>query len=250
MGTRDENRKELISFKVSTLVIVIFSIIVISVIMAVVVSNFSNKVNATTTNQNSNINKNQVTNEKETKEQAARSIKADISSRSRESRMEEQVQEKAPSISIEQITISKDMDLTVRTGLSREDFITLISGVEQDKSNFFKENAGIIYDMCEKYSLNEVFFCGLISAECGWNISSSHRNANNFISLMSHKGLIKYASIEEGLEKAAQTLHDNYLFPSGKFYNGATLEGMKKKFCPASKTWVNLVYKMMSQIID
>ena len=247
MGTKDENRKELISFKISTLVIFVFAMICISVLIVIIASNFSNNAEATT-NQN-NINENQVTNA-ETTEEPVRTIKSQVSSRSGESRIEEQIQEKTPSIPIEQVTISKDMDLTVRTGLSKEDFITLISKVEQDKTNFFEENAGFIYDMCEKYSLNEIFFCGLISAECGWDISSSHRNANNFISLMSHKGLIKYATVEEGLEKAAQTLHDNYLFPGGKFYNGATLEGMKKKFCPASKTWVNLVYKMMGQIME
>ncbi len=247
MGTKDENRKELISFKISTLVIFVFAMICISVLIVIIASNFSNNAEATT-NQN-NINENQVTNA-ETTEEPVRTIKSQVSSRSGESRIEEQIQEKTPSIPIEQVTISKDMDLTVRTGLSKEDFITLISKVEQDKTNFFEENAGFIYDMCEKYSLNEIFFCGLISAECGWDISSSHRNANNFISLMSHKGLIKYPTVEEGLEKAAQTLHDNYLFPGGKFYNGATLEGMKKKFCPASKTWVNLVYKMMGQIME
>ena len=247
MGTKDENRKELISFKISTLVIFVFAMICISVLIVIIASNFSNNDEATT-NQN-NINEKQVTNA-ETTEEPVRTIKSQVSSRSGESRIEEQIQEKTPSIPIEQVTISKDMDLTVRTGLSKEDFITLISKVEQDKTNFFEENAGFIYDMCEKYSLNEIFFCGLISAECGWDISSSHRNANNFISLMSHKGLIKYPTVEEGLEKAAQTLHDNYLFPGGKFYNGATLEGMKKKFCPASKTWVNLVYKMMGQIME
>lgn len=241
MGTKDENRKELISFKISTLVIFVFAMICISVLIVIIASNFSNNAEATT-NQN-NINE-------ETTEEPVRTIKSQVSSRSGESRIEEQIQEKASSIPIEQVAISKDMDLTVRTGLSKEDFITLISKVEQDKTNFFEENAGFIYDMCEKYSLNEIFFCGLISAECGWDISSSHRNANNFISLMSHKGLIKYATVEEGLEKAAQTLHDNYLFSGGKFYNGATLEGMKKKFCPASKTWVNLVYKMMGQIME
>ena len=55
-----------------------------------------------------------------------------------------------PTTPIEEVTISRDMDLTVRTGLSREDFITLISGVEEDTSGFFEENAGLIYDICEK----------------------------------------------------------------------------------------------------
>ena len=141
------------------------------------------------------------------------------------------------------------MDLTVRTGLSREDFITLIAGVKADTSGFFEENAGLIYDVCEKYQINEIFFCGLISAESGWTIASNHRNTHNYISLMSSRGLIRFASVEDGMEQAAKTLHDKYLTPGGAFYYGPTLAGVKTKFCPASSTWVNLVYQRMDQII-
>ena len=141
------------------------------------------------------------------------------------------------------------MNLTVRTGLSRNDFIKLISGVKYDTSGFFEENAGTIYDLCKKYSINEIFFCGLISAESGWNIASNHRRTHNYISLMKNGKLIKYSSVYEGLEVAAQKLHNNYLTPGGKFYNGKTLSGVKVKFCPASSTWVDLVYGRMKQIL-
>ena len=85
---------------------------------------------------------------------------------------EEKTEEKY--ISIKDVKISQDMDLTVRTGLSRDDFIKLISGVKADTSGFFKQNAGTIYDLCKEYSLNEIFFCGIISAESGWDIAQNH----------------------------------------------------------------------------
>ena len=150
--------------------------------------------------------------------------------------------------SISQVRISKTMDLTKRTGLSRNDFIKSISGVKADTSGFFEKNAGKIYDLCEKYSINEIFFCGLISAESGWNIASNHRKTHNYISLMSGGKLIKYNSVDEGLEVAAQKLHYNYLTPGGKFYHGKTLAGVKTCFCP-SGSWVNLVYGRMKQIL-
>lgn len=151
-------------------------------------------------------------------------------------------------VSIEDVKISKDMDLTIRTGLSRDDFIKLISGLKYDTSGFFEENAGMIYDLCEKYSINEIFFCGLISAESGWNIASNHRKTHNYISLMSNGKLIQYSSDEEGLETATQKLHNNYLTPGGRFYHGKTLAGVKTNFC-TSATWVDLVYGRMEQII-
>ena len=102
---------------------------------------------------------------------------------------------------INEIVISRDMNLTERTGISKEDFKILISQVKQDKTKFFYENSDIIYDVCEQYQINEVFFCGLIVAESGWNIVDSHRATHNYISLMSKGKLIRYSSVEEGMEK-------------------------------------------------
>lgn len=150
---------------------------------------------------------------------------------------------------IKDVKISKDMDLTVSTYLSKEDFKTVISGVKQDTSKFFYNNSDLIYDLCQKYELNEIFFCGLISAESGWKIADNHRRTHNYISLMSKGNLLKYNSVEEGLEVAAKTLHNKYLTKGGVFYYGKTLSAVKTKFCPASSTWVNLVYGRMKQII-
>lgn len=150
---------------------------------------------------------------------------------------------------IEEIQISKDMDLTIRCNISREEFMLLMAGVKADTSGFFEENAGLIYDVCEKYEINEIFFCGLISAESGWTIASNHRRTHNYISLMSGSGLIQFASVEEGLEKAASTLHKNYLSEGGRFYHGKTLEAVRTRFCPVNPNWTNLVFGRMKQIV-
>ena len=152
-------------------------------------------------------------------------------------------------ISIDEIEISRDMDLTQRCGVSKEDFITLMTDLKVDYSGFFAENAETIYDLCEEYELNEIFFCGLIAAESGWNISSSHRNKHNYISMMSSNGMITYSSEEEGLEAAAKLLHNKYLSEGGSCYYGTTLSCVQKRFCPNSSTWVGLVYGCMKQIV-
>lgn len=152
-------------------------------------------------------------------------------------------------IQIDEITISKSMDLTKRTGISKEDFKELMKNLKVDTSGFFYKNSDIIYDLCEKYELNEVFFCGLIAAESGWNIQSNHRKTHNYISMMSKGRLIKYTSEEEGLEAAAKLLHTKYLTPGGSYYRGKTLASIQKIFCPNSSTWVGLVYGCMKQVI-
>ena len=152
-------------------------------------------------------------------------------------------------ISVDEVKISKDMDLTVRCNISREDFIDLMAWVRADTSGFFEENAGLIYDICEEYEINEIFFCGLISAESGWNIAGNHRRTYNYISLMSSSGLIQFSSVEEGLRKAASALHNNYLTKGGRFYCGKTLEAVRTRFCPVNPGWTDLVYGRMKQII-
>ena len=148
-----------------------------------------------------------------------------------------------------EVKISKNMDLTKRTGLSKGDFKKVLKNLKSDKSKFFYRNANTIYDLCEKYEINEIFFCGLIAAESGWNIAGNHRSTHNYISLMYKGKLIRYSSEVEGLEVAAQKLHQNYLTKGGKYYNGKTITGVQKRFCPASSTWDDLVYGCMKYVV-
>lgn len=169
----------------------------------------------------------------------------------REVEKKEEQQEKAQEVTykkIEEITISKKMDLTKRCGISKEDFKKLIKNLKKDTSKFFYKNSDLIYDLCEKYQINEIFFCGLIAAESGWNIVESHRVKCNYISMMSNGKLIRYSSTKAGLEAAAKLLHNKYLTPKGDYYNGKTLKGVQKMFCPDSD-WVELVYDCMKQIV-
>lgn len=168
--------------------------------------------------------------------------------KTKKSNTTKKIEQKETKIETNNIKISKNMDLTKRTGLSKEQFKLVMKNLKQDTSKFFYNNADTIYDVCAKYQINEIFFCGLISAESGWNIAGNHRRTHNYISLMSNGKLIKYSSTKQGLEVAAQKLHNNYLTPGGKFYGGKTLYGVKKKFCP-SGTWVDLVYGRMSQVM-
>lgn len=266
-----KQRKVLVSLKMTTVFMILISIIILAAV-AVLVGNYitNQEVQKDTLSKNSEEIQNENTETEATTSERPVIQMTDrnlvTSSRSSSGRREkvaismigipeEDIIEKQEedlvvvSTPIEEVKISVDMDLTVRTGLSKDDFIKLMGSVEQDTSGFFKENASYIYDMCEKYSLNEIFFCGLISAESGWDIAPAHRSRHNYISLMSANGLIKFATVEDGLEKAAQTLHDRYLSPNGAFYNGSTLAAMKIRFCPASTTWVNLVYGRMEQIM-
>lgn len=153
-------------------------------------------------------------------------------------------------ISISEISISRGMDITQRCGISKEDFRILMQNIRSDTSGFFERNADTIYDLCEKYEINELFFCGLMAAESGWNIASNHKSSHNYISMMSNGKLIKYATEADGLEAAAKLLHNRYLTEGGSYYYGKTISGVQRRFCPNSSTWVGLVYGCMKQIVS
>lgn len=189
---------------------------------------------------------NKIDRTKTEKKQTSRSKSTNRKSNKKEE--SKKTEQKETKVTSNNISISKNMDLTVRTGLSKSEFKAVMKNLSQDTSKFFYNNAETIYDVCEKYQINEIFFCGLISAESGWNIAGNHRRTHNYISLMSNGKLIQFSSTEKGLEAAAQKLHNNYLTPGGKFYGGKTLSGVKKKFCP-SGTWVDLVYGRMKNVI-
>ena len=225
----------------------ILGIVLTLVIMSTNIQLFiSNKNIQLGDNQNQTIEENTT----EQIQLAAQEREIKTTTRSAEERIiEEQEIEDTKYITIEEIKISKDMDLTKRCGISKEDFKTLMTNLKSDTSGFFEENSDIIYDLCEKYEINEIFFCGLIAAESGWKISSNHRNANNYISMMSNGKLIRYSTEEEGLEAAAKLLHNKYLTEVGSCYYGKTLSAVQKRFCPNSSTWVNLVYSCMNVIV-
>ncbi len=226
------------------------SLVTMLLITFVVIGNMKNTTTKIANDNENNLQTNQDDMKSKTITRSASTKVTSRSSNIRESISEHKeniVEEKY--ITIDQVTISKNMDLTKRTGLSKEDFKILVKNIKQDRTKFFYNNSDTIYDLCKKYQLNEIFFCGLIAGESGWNIAGNHRRTYNYISLMSGGKLLKFSSVEEGLEKAASTLHTKYLTPSGKFYSGKTLSGVKKRFCPASPTWVDLIYKCMSQMV-
>lgn len=218
------------------------------VIKVATIEEQENILHTGTRNVRHSITDNTVSSRSSTSSRFENEVRKQIEEDEEQARREAEERKQAQIENIKNISISVDMDLTQRTGLTKEEFKMLIGNLKPDTSKFFYDNSDYIYDLCEKYELNEIFFCGLISAESGWTIAKNHRNTYNYISLMSNGKLIRYSSLEEGLEVAAKTLHNKYLTEGGSFYYGKTLSAVRTKFCP-SDTWVGLVYGRMNQIV-
>lgn len=152
--------------------------------------------------------------------------------------------------SIDEIYIAEDMKLNGTTGISREDFCDLLKDFKYDYAGFYKENAGIIWDICQEYQINELFICGVFALESYWGSDDYHINLHNYGSITRRDGtLASYETDEEGIRANIALLAENYLNPNGKYYEGGTLVTIGPIYCPPNPNWSHDVYKCMEAFI-
>lgn len=155
---------------------------------------------------------------------------------------------------IEEIEISRDMDLTKTIGISREDFCQLLANFKYDYNGFYKNNAGLIWDLSQEYQVNEIFMCAVFALESYYGSSEKHIAAHNYGSIMNRNGeLVQFATDEEGIEANFKLLARNYLSEDGKYYKGVTLDSIGDTYCPPTPecpSWANKVYKCMKVFVE
>ena len=147
---------------------------------------------------------------------------------------------------IEDVQISFDMDVSQTTGLSKEDFIKFVQNMKTDRTGILAKNAGCIWELCQQYSVNEIFVLGICGIESAWCTAPQHQNTHNYSSLMTGGHLIPYPTDEAGFEAMIKLLGENYLKPTGSFYHGATITGVGKCYCDPT-SWPGKVYTCMQQ---
>lgn len=159
----------------------------------------------------------------------------------------EQYDELVQYTKIEDVKISFDMDVSKTTGLSKEDFIKLVQNMKYDRTGILAKNAGCIWELCQKYSVNEIFVLGICGIESAWCSAPQHQNTHNYSSLMSGGKLIPYPSDEAGFEAMISLLGQRYLKPGASFYHGATITGVGRCYCDPT-SWPKKVYTCMQQV--
>ncbi len=156
-------------------------------------------------------------------------------------------------LDLSDIYISMDMNLNKTTGLSKEQFMALMNDFSCDYDGLFKRNSETIWNLCQEYNINEVFFVSLIGAESRWGSNEAHIATCNYTSIQPEGYLIQYSSEYEGLAASA-TLIGN------KYFNdvGTTLYSISQVYCPdnpdtdenESQYWTDLVYDCMNLVVS
>lgn len=169
--------------------------------------------------------------------------------------IEETTQETIEEVTDEtiEIDLSKNMNLNETTGMSKEQFISLMNNFSYDYNGLFGRNAGLIWDLCQEYQINEILFVGLIGAESAWGSNESHIATCNYTSIKPEGYLLEYSSEYEGLTASAALIGNKYFHDVG-----TTLYSISQVYCPddpdtfddESQYWTNLVYDCMNLVVS
>lgn len=115
----------------------------------------------------------------------------------------------------------------------------------------------------QKYSVNVFFLIGVDALESGWITSKISLNCNNLGNIRETKrfpsngcgrnsggGFAYFNSIEEFIDYHGSFLHKYYLSPNGKYYEGATPQGVVVHYCPGCTHWPSTVIKIGNSLFN
>ena len=140
-----------------------------------------------------------------------------------------------------EIDIYPEMDISQTTGISEEQFVSMMEDLWCDYEGYFSRNASHIWKLCQKYEIHEIAFCGIIAQESGWG--QVECGENNYFGIIG----ADYQTEKEGLESFAFLLGEEYLDPQGDYYVNTTLSGVETYY--SQPGWCNAVYDCMCTIV-
>ena len=161
--------------------------------------------------------------------------------------------------------LSKNMDLNKPSGLTLEQFEKIFENESKDKNGIFKENAKYFYYIEQSYGINGVFVAAIGVHESAWGTSKIAINKKNLFGYgaydnKAYSSAYYYDGCSASIDMIARVLVKHYLNPkgtsiyggetaTGKYYNGATLTGVNKKYA-TDKNWSNSIYTWMKYLYN
>ena len=163
------------------------------------------------------------------------------------------------------LSLNMDMPLNVPSGLTRADFTKILSGNSSDVNHIFEDNAGLFYDIEQKYNVNGVFLAAIGIHESGWGTSDISLRKKNLFGYKAYdsspsESSANFESYQYGIEIVAKMLAKDYLNERGKviynnevatgnYYNGPTVSGVNVKYASDTE-WATKIYNTMVSLYD
>lgn len=163
------------------------------------------------------------------------------------------------------LTLSFDMPLNKKSGLTLEDFKKVLSGNIADKNKVFESNAENFYNIEQTYNINGIFLAAVGIHESAWGTSSISLEKKNLFGYGAYdrdpyNSAYEFGEYKEGIELVAKVFTKYYINPKGTdiyegqkaeadHYNGSNLEGVNKKYS-TDKEWCTRVYYYMQYLYE
>ena len=153
-----------------------------------------------------------------------------------------------------QNSLSKDMDLSKPSGLTLSDYKTIFAYNASDLNNIFADNAEAFYNAEQKYQINGIFLAAIGIHESAWGTSKIARTKNNLFGYGAYdrdpEGMANiFETYQDGINTVAAALSNNYLKPTGSYYNGTTAADVNKRYA-SDKKWNEKVYTYMEYLYN
>ena len=158
-----------------------------------------------------------------------------------------------------------DMSLNKPSGLTKEDFIRVLSGNSQDTNKIFEENAGLFYELEQKYNVNGILLASIGIHESGWGTSQIAKDKKNLFGYGAYdsspyESAFDFESYGEGIEILAKVLSKYYLNDAGTpiydderataaYNNGPTLSGINVRYA-SDPDWAQKVFYKMEMLYN
>lgn len=163
------------------------------------------------------------------------------------------------------VRVKFDMELNKPSGLKKEDFIKILSNNSQDTNKIFEENAGLFYEIEQKYNINGILIAAIGIHESAWGTSKIANDKKNLFGYGAYdsspySSAFSFESYSEGIELLAKVLTKYYLnevgteiydgeTAIGSFYNGSTVSGINVRYA-SDPEWGTKVFDKMQMLYD
>ena len=158
-----------------------------------------------------------------------------------------------------------NMDLTLPSGLTIDQFKKVLSGNSEDTQGVLASNAEYFYYAERQYGINGIFLASMAIHEGGWGTSKIANDKKNLFGYGAYDsdpygGAMTFDTYAEGIDLVARVLAKTYLYPAGTdiydgliatgtYYNGPTLAGVNTRYA-SDKNWANGIFRWMSYLYN
>ncbi len=154
-------------------------------------------------------------------------------------------------------------DVTKISNLNTIDFIKILK--KHSKGKNFVPYAQDLIAAEHKYSVNVFFLTAVDAWESAWVTSPIAKSCNNLGGVVESKehpsngcgsnpghNFASFSSVGEYIKYHAALLHKNYLTKGGAYYNGKSVESVRKRYCPdgdgGCSTWTKGVTSVANEL--